>query len=39
MKKAEITPREQTFFMKGWTLEGVIASVKNTPFEGIVNCS
>ena len=25
MKKIKLTPREQTFFMKGWTLEGVFA--------------
>ena len=25
MKKAKLTPRDQTFFMKGWTLEGVFA--------------
>ena len=44
MKKIKLTPREQTFFMKGWTLEEefarkVLQSFKNAPFEGVVNCS
>ena len=44
MKKIKLTPREQTFFMKGWTFEEVFArkvlqSVKNTLFEGVIKGS